>query len=75
MSESWLTTNIKSAEVLPLNYVIYCHDCGSRGGGVLIAVSNRIPLRQIPLDSQLDIILVQLEVLSKILVCCVHIPP
>ena len=47
----------------------------AKEGGVLIAVSNGIPSRQISLDSQLDIILVQLEVLPEILVYCVYIPP
>ena len=75
VTESWLSANINSGEVLPSNYAIYRHDRGARGGGVLLAVSNTIPSRQLSLTSQLDVILVQLEVVPPTLVCCVYFPP
>ena len=34
VTESWLTANVSSGEVLPSNYAIYRHDRGARGGGV-----------------------------------------
>ena len=75
MIESWLNTTINNGEVLPANYTIYRHDRDTRGGGVLIAVLNKIPSKQIVIDCELDIILVQLEILPRILVCCVYNPP
>ena len=75
VTESWLNTNINNGEVLPANYTIYRHDRDTRGGGVLIAVLDKIPSKQIVIDCELDIILVQLEVLPRILVCCVYNPP
>ena len=36
---------------------------------------DKIPSKQIVIDCELDIILVQLEVLPRILVCCVYNPP
>ena len=74
VTESWLNTNINNGEVLPANYTIYHHDRDTRGGGVLIAVLDKIPSKQIVIDCELDIILVQLEVLPRILVCCVYNP-
>ena len=42
---------------------------------MLIAVSEKIPSYQISLNSYLDIVLVELDVFPKSLVCCVYMPP
>ena len=56
VTESWLYANIFDSKILPTNYTIYRRDrINKGGGGVMIAVSNKIPSRQIPMDSELEI--------------------
>jgi len=42
-TETWLSSEVLSSEIIPLelNYEIYRRDRGSRGGGVLVLVSNK----------------------------------
>ena len=64
-------------EILPCNYVVYCKDRSSRGGGVLIAVSINIPSNQInsTLFSSVEFLAVNISVKPSLLFCCVYNPP
>ena len=42
VTETWLTDMIFDLEILPTNFTIYRKDRNSRGGGVMIAISNKI---------------------------------
>lgn len=44
-TETWLSSDIGDGEILSCDYKLYRRDRTSRGGGVLIAVSNRISSR------------------------------
>jgi len=43
ITETWLPNSIFDCETLPCEYTLYHEDRGSRGGGVLIAVSDSVP--------------------------------
>ena len=40
ITETWLSKNIFNNEILPCGYKIYRSDSESRGGGVLIGISD-----------------------------------
>ena len=58
-------------EVLPTNYVIYCKDRPSRGGGVLIAVSNSLHIVCLSSPPDLEIVTVELGVDSNLILCTI----
>ena len=75
VSETWLNETIYDNEILPSNYTIYRNDRRSRGGGVLIAVSNSIPSKIIERYTGIEMISVELELSPKLLIVCLYIPP
>ena len=75
VSETWLNETIYDNETLPSNYTIYRNDRRSRGGGVLIAVSNSIPSKIIERYTGIEMISVELELSPKLLIVCLYIPP
>ena len=75
VTETWLSANILDGEILPNQYVIYRQDRASKGGGVMIAVRNEICSRQVHTDCNLELVVVELEVKPKIIICCVYVPP
>lgn len=75
VTETWLNDSICNNKLLSANFAIYCKDRGSRGGGVLIAVSNLIPSHQILISSSSEIIMVEIALSPKIVLCCVYVPP
>ena len=75
VSETWLNETIYDNEILPSNYTIYRNDRRSRGGGVLIAVSNSIPSKIIKRYTGIEMISVELELSPKLLIVCLYIPP
>ena len=80
----WLADFIFDQEIFPSGYTIFRKDRSSRGGGVLVAVSDTIPASVVPSHSlhacpshkDLEIlsIFVKFEK-NQILLCCVYIPP
>ena len=54
---------------------MYRKDRDSRGGGVLLALSNRFRSRQIQSPSHLDYLLIQVSAPKPLFVCLVYIPP
>ena len=78
LTETWLSESIFDQEVLPTNYNIYRKDRPSRGGGVLIAIKDTIPVSVISSNlsnNAPEIIAVRLN-LRKLIVCsCVYLPP
>ena len=47
LSETWLSEAITDLEILPQGYSLYRKDRGSRGGGVMLAISNTLPSKQV----------------------------
>ena len=75
LTETWLNENIFDNEVLPSNYTLFCKDRPSRGGGVLIAVSNKFTCQAITSPDNLEIICINLMLPSPITFCVTYVPP
>ena len=58
VTETWLSDFIFDHEILPCGYSLYHKDRSSRGGGVLIAVSDLISSSLIPSPPDLEVITV-----------------
>ena len=66
---------IYNSEILPTNYLIYRKDRKSRGGGVLIAVNDKIPSKLILKHPLLELLSVELSLNPKLILICLYIPP
>ena len=75
LSETWLNKNIFDNEILPSNYTLFRKDRPSRGGGVLIAVSNKFTCQTITSPDNLEIICIKLMLPSPITFCVTYVPP
>ena len=75
LTEIWLTDSLFDNEILPTNYTIFRKDCSSCGGGVLIAVNNRISCTQVTSPDGLEAIGIQLNLSNLITVWVIYIPP
>ena len=62
----WLSDNIYSNEILPKNYNIIRRDCDTRGGGVLLAVKDSIPFKQLSVPDEIEIITVEITIQKQI---------
>ena len=67
ITESWLQSSIKDGEVAPCDFTVYRHDRDTRGGGVLIAVSNRFASRIILSSSVVELVVIEVFVSPKFL--------
>ena len=75
MTETWLTREVSDFEILPTGYTIFRNDRGSRGGGVLIAVSNTVPSRKLCAPSDAELIMVELGLRPSLVLGCVYLAP
>ena len=55
LTETWLSDSIFNNEILPSNFTMYRQDCQSRGGGVLMAVNDKISSQKLPLSANLNL--------------------
>ena len=60
---------------LPAGYTIYRQDRDGRGGGILLAVSDRIVSSRVHVSTTCELLVVSLVLHPATLVCCVYIPP
>jgi len=60
LSETWLPDNVTDLEILPQAYSLYRKDRESRGGGVLLAINNNLPSKQIKSPDNLEVVTVTL---------------
>lgn len=60
ITETWMSESIYSNEILPNNYNIIRKDRDTRGGGVLLAVKNIIPVKQLPVPDDVEIVSVEI---------------
>ena len=72
LTETWLTESIFNNEILPTGYNIYRQDCGSRGGGVMLAVKDSLPSKLLPSPGNLEIVTVSVNTSSNCSLC--HLP-
>ena len=76
VTETWFTPYIFDNEILPSGYTIYRQDRGSRGGGVMVAVSDSIPSAQVLVHTQCELVIVNLQSTHpNTYICCVYLPP
>ena len=75
MTETWLSHVVFNNEILPSVFSVYRRDRGSRGGGVMIAVSDSVPSKLSFSSANIEMIAVELCLTLKVLICCLYIPP
>lgn len=82
LSETWLSEDIYSNEVVDGRYVVYRNDRNqqssskSRGGGVLIAVDKRLNSCQIQVESVREELWIRVRInRSDLILCAIYIPP
>ena len=75
ITETWLTNVISDPEIIPSNYTIYRNDRNTRGGGVLIAISNSIPSKLYNIHNTVELITIELIINPPTILCCLYIPP
>ena len=77
ITESWLSDDIYDLEILPTNYNIYRRDRNARGGGVLLAVSNKLASKISYVSTSIELLSVEITLPSNqtIMFCCMYAPP
>ena len=75
ITETWLSDFVYDHEIIPSKFNIYCKDRKSRGGGVLVAVSESLQSSIIPSPENLELISVSITHRDTIIICTVYIPP
>ena len=55
VTESWLTNKIVDNDILPHVYTLIHEDRGSRGGGVMLAISKSSSYQVLPTPASLEI--------------------
>ena len=72
ITKTWLSDYVSDGEILPHGYVLYRKDRPSRGGGVLVAVTESLFSSIIPFPPDLEIVSVQG---NDFVISCVYVPP
>ena len=75
ITDTRLTDMISNPEIFPSNYSIYRNDRNTRGGGVLIAVSNNTPSNLFNISNTVELITIELIINPSTILCCLYIPP
>ena len=75
ITETWLSDAVFDNEIIPKNYSIYRKDRKSRGGGVLVAISDSISSNLIPSPNTLELIAVSINRGVSFVLCCIYIAP
>ena len=75
VTETWLDDRIQDKEILPTGYSIFRRDRNSHGGGILIAITEKIPSSVHYISNSAEILIVKLELVHTIFICCVYSPP
>ena len=72
ITETWLSDFVYDHEIIPSKFNIYCKDRKSRGGGVLVAVSESLQSSIIPSPENLELISVSITHRDTIIICTVY---
>ena len=75
ITETWLSDYVSDGEILPHGYVLYRKDRPSRGGGVLVAVTESLFSSIIPSPPDLEIVSVKIGQGNDSVISCVYVPP
>uniref|UniRef100_A0A1X7UGR0 Endonuclease/exonuclease/phosphatase domain-containing protein n=1 Tax=Amphimedon queenslandica TaxID=400682 RepID=A0A1X7UGR0_AMPQE len=74
LTETWCHPNVSDKEILPVNYTVYRNDRDSRGGGVLLAISDSICSKQIE-SPHSECLIVKVYTYQPFILCLVYAPP
>ena len=75
ITETWLHDSILNTEIFSHNYTIYWRDRGSRGGGIVIAISDNLTSKIVLFHRSLESIAVEIDISPKTLIVCMYVPP
>jgi len=75
VTETWLSDNIFNAEILPPSYSIHRNDRATRGGGVLIAVKDSLPITNVDRPVDIEMVSVTLKLSNPLTIGCIYLPP
>ena len=75
VTETWLTTDITNKEILPKGFNIYRKDRQSRGGGILLAISNTFSSTSLDVPSEIEAVSIRVSLTSPIVFCVIYIAP
>ena len=75
VTETWLSDFISDGEFLSVDFVLYCKDRPTRGGGVLVATKNSLTSSIIVSPSELKVVSVKIGLGNDLALCCVYVPP
>ena len=73
--ETWLSDFVYDCEIIPVNFTIYRKDRPSRGGGILVAVSNVFHSVHLSSPVDLEIVTIQLGCCRDLVLCIYIICP
>ena len=72
VSETWLSSHIFDNETLPTDYTIYHKDRCSWGGGVLMAIKDKIASSLMTSPPDIEAITVKILTSTPIIMSCLH---
>lgn len=75
ITETWCSATILDNEIFPPGFTIYRRDRDSRGGGILLAVSDCLSSYQLYTDDSSESLIVQVFIPQPVFVCVVYVPP
>ena len=73
--ETWLSDFVYDCEIILVNFTIYRKDRPSRGGGILVAVSNVFHSVHLSSPVDLEIVTIQLGCCRDLVLCTSYVPP
>ena len=73
VTETWLHDYIFDNEILSSGYNIYRKDRNSRGGGVMLAVSNKLFSKLLPTPDNLELLALSLTLNHNEYIICLHL--
>lgn len=74
-TETWLSDYIYNKEIIPSGYSILRKDRNGRSGGVMVAVKDSIPCKQLLSPSNLEVITIKLNLTKPVILCSVYCTP
>ena len=75
ITETWLSSAISDHEVFPTGYHVFRRDRGSRGGGVLIAVSSNLIASVVAKPDSCELIAARVLSAPPLLLLCTYAAP
>ena len=77
ISETWLRKNIYNNKILPAGYILYRNDRGTKGGGVMLAINNKLTCERLTIPDDIEALAVTINSTKnkKLIFGIVYIPP